>query len=359
LITDVRSVDDQPPWRRWLRVLRRVLLAGVLLLLALEGLVRVIGLAPPLENRNGWMEVAPGIPYRPRPNSVLSGRSQTDEYDYHHKHNAMGFRDVDRPLIKPEGTFRILGLGDSFTAGWGAAFEETYLRRTEVALNARGGEHPPVEVVKAGINGYFPESQRMLLETYGLRYRPDVVVVGFTANDVFDTWMGVDAVAVSKWGWLTSREAAELGRPGTWLYLNFHVARVPLSFVARGKRAVFFNDWKTTTYRPDEVAERAWQEVFAQYDRMDRVIRQAGAQLVLFYIPSDPPLTDRHTYPEQRLDGWAAQRGIELISALPEMRAAMRQETLYWEKDGHCTPAGYRVLAEVLARELDARGLVP
>ena len=333
---------------------------GLLSLFVLEGLVRLIDIAPPIDRRNGWMETAPGIPYRPRPDSVISGRSKTDEYDYHHKHNSAGLRDVEHSLIKPEGTFRVLGLGDSFTAGWGAAFEQTYLRRSEVALNERNGEHPRVEVIKAGINGYFPETQRMLLENYGLRYRPEVVVVGFLANDVFDTWLGIDAVVVSKQGWLTSRDANEMGSLGTWLYLNSHVARIPLNALVRGKRALTFNgDWATTIYRPDQTSEQAWRGVLAEYDRMDRAIRQAGGRLVLFYIPSDPPLTTMHEYPEQRLGAWAASRKVEFISALPEMRAAMATEQLYWKKDGHCTPAGYRVLAEVLVRELDSRDLVP
>ena len=47
-----------------------------------------------------------------------------------------------------------------------------------------------------------------------------------------------------------------------------------------------------------------------------------------------------HEYPEQRLGEWAASRNVEVISALPDMREAMRGESLYWEKDDHCTPAG-------------------
>jgi len=346
--------------RRWFHRLRIGALFGLLILFALEGLVRLIGIAPTLDRRSAWMETAPGIPYRPRPNSVVSGRSETDEYDYHHKHNSVGLRDVERPLIKPQGTFRILGLGDSFTSGWGAAYEQTYLRRSEVALNARDGAHPAVEIVKAGINGYFPKTQRMLLENYGLMYRPDLVIVGFVANDVLDTWAGVDAVVVSKQGWLTSRDAAEMGALGTWLYVHSHVARIPLAAFMRRKRAVFFGaDWLTTIYRPDENAERAWQQLLDEYDGMDRTIRQAGGRMVLFYIPDNPPLTAMHEYPEQRLGEWAATRGVEFISALPEMRAAMDAEQLYWKKDPHCTPAGYRVLSEVLVRELAVRGLVP
>lgn len=360
MITDVRRIGERSRVRRWFRRLCIGALLGLLGLFALEGFVRLIGIAPEIDRRNGWMETAPGIPYGPRPNSVVSGRSRTDEYDYHHQHNNVGFRDVEHRLIKPEGTFRILGLGDSFTAGWGAAYEETYLRRSEVALNARDGDHPPVEIVKAGINGYFPKTQRMLLENFGLKYRPDLVVIGFVVNDVFDTWMGIDAVVVSKQGWLTSRDAAEMGSLGTWLYVNLHVARIPLHALVRGKRAAFSaSDWATTMYWPDEASEQAWRDLLGEYDRMDRAIRREGGRLVLFYIPADPPLAAMHEYPEQRLGEWAARRDVAFISALPEMRAAMGDEPLYWKKDGHCTPAGYRVLSEVLVRELEVRGLVP
>ncbi len=359
MITDVRRIDERSALRRWFRRLRIAALIGILALFALEGVVRLIGIAPPIDRRNGWMETAPGIPYRPRPNSVISGRSKTGEYDYHHKHNSAGLRDVEHALIKPQGTFRVLGLGDSFTAGWGAAYEETYLRRAEAELNARDGEHPRIEFIKAGVNGYFPATQRMLLENYGLKYRPDLVVVGFVPNDVLDTWIGVDAVVVSKQGWLTSRDATELGGLGTWLFVNSHVARIPLQALARGKRRLSYDDWTTTLYRPDEKAERAWQELLEEYDRMDRAIRQSGGRLIVFYIPANPPLTAMHEYPEQRLAAWAASRNVEFVSALPAMRAAAAGQRLYWPIDGHCTPAGYRVLAEVLAGELDRRGLVP
>ena len=357
-VDDVRTIGVAS-WRRRIVYL---LLTASLVLLVVEGAVRLLGVAPRIDQRNGWMEQAPGIPYRPRPNSVIAGRSKTDEYDYLHRHNNAGFRDeANHALLKPEGNFRILGLGDSFTAGWGADFEETYLRLTEVALNARGDDHPPVEIVKAGINGYFPTSQRMLLENYGIRYRPDLVIVGFLPNDVYDTWMGLDAIVLSKEGWLTSRNATELGGAGMWAYRRSHAARVVLNFFVRGKRAMTYDgDWATTIFRPDENAEQAWQTLLDEYDRMWRLAREQGSDFAIFYIPANPPLTTMHEYPEQRLAAWAEPRGIEIISALPEMRAAgAAGEPLYWKKDGHCTPAGYRILGEVLSRELVARQLVP
>ena len=46
--------------------------------------------------------------------------------------------------------------------------------------------------------------------------------------------------------------------------------------------------------------------------------------------------------------------------ALPALVKAQAQGggQLYWPKDGHCTPAGYRVLAEVLRDAIVERGLL-
>lgn len=66
MITDVRRIEERSALRRWLRRLRIGALLGLLSLFALEGLVRLIRIAPPIDHRNGWMETAPGIPYRGR-----------------------------------------------------------------------------------------------------------------------------------------------------------------------------------------------------------------------------------------------------------------------------------------------------
>jgi len=55
----------------------------------------------------------------------------------------------------------------------------------------------------------------------------------------------------------------------------------------------------------------------------------------------------------------AFNRECIAIDALPAMRAHPDPESLHYPKDGHCTEAGYALIADVVVRELDARGMLP
>ena len=107
----------------------------------------------------------------------------------------------------------------------GALFEETYLCKLEEKLNKRTEETTRnIEVIKAGIPRYFPPTERMLLEKYGLSYRPDLVIVGVLPNDVVDTYFGIDAVrAGSDWLPLDSRSEGTRGDVGAMIYRRSHL----------------------------------------------------------------------------------------------------------------------------------------
>jgi hypothetical protein len=133
----------------------------------LEAVLRLLDLAPALGG-SGKNVPDPFLPFKPPPSSVLTER--TKDWHYEVRHNRFGFRDVEHALIKPAGTFRILGLGDSFTYGAGAEFTKTYLYRLEEMLNSRKGGHPKIEIIKAGIYRFFPEAERRLLQHYGVKF---------------------------------------------------------------------------------------------------------------------------------------------------------------------------------------------
>ena len=95
-----------------------------------------------------------------------------------------GLRDArDFPYAKPAGTLRVLALGDSHTQGYEVRQEATYAAVLERYLKGKGRK---AEVLNAGVSGYSTAEAAAYLENEGHRYQPDVVVLGFYANDFED-----------------------------------------------------------------------------------------------------------------------------------------------------------------------------
>lgn len=93
--------------------------------------------------------------------------------------NAQGFRDArDWRYERTPGVRRVLVLGDSHTQGFECRQEQTFSAVLARTLGA--------EVLNAGVSGFGTAEQLAFLEHEGLRYRPDVVVLAWFANDLDD-----------------------------------------------------------------------------------------------------------------------------------------------------------------------------
>src|SRR5262247_2800189 len=106
------------------------------------------------------------VPYQPNTEADLL----TDEFRVHYRINQFGYRDrLDRRAERTPGVPRIVLLGDSFAAGWGVEFEETFGNRFERATG--------IEVVNAAKNGgcalWFVPQARFVRETFA----PDWLLV--------------------------------------------------------------------------------------------------------------------------------------------------------------------------------------
>lgn len=95
------------------------------------------------------------------------GYRSTQEYDYE----------------KPANTIRILVLGDSHTQGHEVRQEATYSAVIERYLNMHIGK---ADVINTGVSGFSNAEELVYLENEGFKYSPDVVVLGFFANDFED-----------------------------------------------------------------------------------------------------------------------------------------------------------------------------
>jgi hypothetical protein len=220
-------------------------------------------------------------------------------------------------------------------------------------LNERAGQRPRVEIIKAGQGRYFPEPERTMLEYYGQKYAPDLVLVGFLVNDIVDTHLGLDAVRIHKSSYLISREAAKLGDLGCWLFIHSHVFRaLTHRLIPPPNSEPELPSW-LDRHQEGGAHEADWQAVERAFERMAGLAQGIGAKLVIFRISEIGPWEAYHDNPSERLSRWASGHEAVFFDILPAMKVAAQKEVLYYKIDTHCTPAATgsspKLLLEILS----------
>ncbi len=105
-----------------------------------------------------------------------------------------GLRDYDNITIeKPNNTIRIIALGDSHTFGWGVELEDSWPKILENLLN-QNSKRKKYQVLNFGMPGYGFKNYVKLLETKGLKYNPDVVIIGFHSDDIGSSELAGDYI---------------------------------------------------------------------------------------------------------------------------------------------------------------------
>ncbi|RMH35933.1 MAG: hypothetical protein D6690_07585, partial [Nitrospirae bacterium] len=119
---------------------------------------------------------------RLRPNTEFTHRSIDGIWEFHT--NNKGFRDFEPyQYEKPKGQIRVLVLGDSHTEGFEVRQDHTFSHLLRKILRLKGLK---AQVLNTGVSGFSTAEELVFLEQEGVKYSPDVVVVGFFANDFSD-----------------------------------------------------------------------------------------------------------------------------------------------------------------------------
>ena len=98
--------------------------------------------------------------------------------------NSLGFRDVERTVVKPEGTIRVGLLGDSMVEGAQVSQEATFGTIAEHMLRRQGYN---VELINLAVAGPSPIRQLLRLEKRGYALNLDVVLANSTGSSF---WTG-------------------------------------------------------------------------------------------------------------------------------------------------------------------------
>src|SRR5262245_16867203 len=93
--------------------------------------------------------------------------------------NSKGLRgSLEFDYARRPGVKRVLALGDSYTFGDGVSDDETFAYALSRLL-------PDTEVLNLGVHGYGHDQMLLYLKQEGIKYRPDVVLLGFVWFDMY------------------------------------------------------------------------------------------------------------------------------------------------------------------------------
>ena len=270
--------------------------------------------------------------------------------------NSMGLRYPESITEKPAGQWRLLVVGDSVSFPWNGFVG---LLRDELRR-----EDPRQLVINAAVHGYTTYQERRFLERDLMRLRPDLVVVQYCVNDNFRFLHRI----TSKGRRLMTLEAKnelfpEGGGLAGWLsrnsYLAYAVRKALFAAAQDAGRELWKHRFARTAWEED--AWRAQEENFAA---MVKVVRAAGARLVVFAVPHefqlDPELRaehgDRVIFPQRQLAKICARLEVPFLDPFDEFAKA-REQRLYTDHL-HLSEAGHRLAARRLLAFLRRRGLV-
>ena len=281
-------------------------------------------------------------------------------------------------FFPPPDTLRIAVIGDSYVFGTGAGDGETYPAFLESFLRKRAAR--PIEVINAGIHGSGTADQALWYERWVSHFHPGLVILDvYGGNDVQDEIddgkfrLREDGTVVldsarlgSTGGILGELQPFVTSLPG-YEYLTQHSH---LLYLIRSAISAMATRVETDTALRHAAEREAIERIAAEIHWLKEHVEEDGGRLVLVFTPSREALTEAEHPPpaveaelalEERLARQAAEEGIPFLdlTAYLQSRSQGNPDVLYYHRDPHMRPEGYRVEAEAVAQFLLRQRLIP
>jgi hypothetical protein len=262
--------------------------------------------------------------------------------------NSKGLRGTtEYPYTPTPGKERILVLGDSFTFGTDVSDDETYSHYLEAAL-------PNIEVLNLGVQGYGQDQMLLYLKEEGIKYHPNIVVLGFAYMDTNRNLWRFFAFAKPKFD--STPDGLKLTNvpvptPEQVLAEEpYRSKALDLAIILREKVR-----WKL------RINEREAQELTRPIlNEIVTTTRSIGAVPVFVYLPAYEEvddLSDSMSQRERYLYDYCQAQNLACLFLRPRFRQEI-QKGANLESRVHWTAGMHKMAAEEIADFLVAKGLV-
>jgi lysophospholipase L1-like esterase len=297
--------------------------------------------------------------------------------------NNLGLRGPDTTLEKPNGVFRILGVGDSITFGYGVRVEDTFLRVLQQDLNASAPTGLRYEVLNAGVPATGLEYYSHFIENDAPAIHPDLILVCMALNDI-DPLLDPEPVE-------PQMHMSPLRSFNAYLFLHsrlYNIIYVRAKSLLYRLNVLHLEDNDGFGFLsiepPSPAQDKAREGVNRYIRRIANVVHNRQQRLAIVVFPVEPQLSEQalklyaqqlHLYfgPEVlrgQPQGWIEQIGaanrVPVLDLIPALRAGDHGQLFLRNRSisvdpVHPSPAGHQIAGDELARFLKSPGvaLVP
>jgi|ERR1043166_3230602 hypothetical protein len=249
--------------------------------------------------------------------------------------NSDGLHDQEHALAKPDGTFRMAIVGDSYCEALSVSREEafwTVMARKLEECGAFAGRK--VEVINFGVSGYGTAQELLTLREQVWKYSPDIVLLAVTTNnDITDnsralkrtddvpyfvfngSQLSLDDSFKNSRGFLVGKSF--IGRTGTWLRAHSRLIQA----IIQGHHGfkILLASWRAKKSQPPEPAPpvtpgdrgniQEKSDLFARTEEL-------GADNLVYLEPNNPVWNDAWRVTEAlivQMRDEVARRGAKFV----------------------------------------------
>ena len=238
---------------------------------------------------------------------------------------------------KDKQKLRILILGDSFTFGDEVSDNETYSYYLQEML-------PQTEVINMGVHGYGHDQMLILFKDEGVKYEPDIVILGFLGLDMSRNLLRFRDFAKPRFVLETGRlklTGVPVPRPEEIIERDWARPRV-LDIFSLASHAV-------TKFLG--IQKREMQDITTAILRdMINVVESGHATPIFAYLPRGKEIAMEDTETEDEsymLSICRPNEKAKCFSVRPYFTERMAQGERF-KSGGHWDPAGHRVVAQAI-----------
>jgi lysophospholipase L1-like esterase len=288
-----------------------------------------------------------GVPFVLRPLTEATQSFGTDPRGYFdpgatltYRTNNLGFRGPDVEPKKPEGTLRLLGLGDSFTFGTGVRFEDTFLSQLQRMLDERR-EGRPVQVINMGVPSYSTYNEVSTLLAYVRTLTPDIVVICFFLNDNGDVPDIMDPINPKGHPW-------------------YRASRFLDHLIWRWERRKGSAALVASFYKSFEDQSEGWNRTKDSFGALRTYSRQFDFQPVVMLFPVLWHLSDNYPFEQlhAKVCNYVDSLGIPCLDLLPKFAGHDGPELWVHPNNQHPNEKAHAIAAEALYHFLDDRHML-